>query len=198
MAAPVATTVSGAVGANDTKITLTSATGVARKGRVVVDDEWMRIEDISLSPTIGVVRGYEGTQAVAHGILAPAIYGALGDFNPLAAPQFKAILPEAATSYGVSGAIAVPNVDSVIYLTKATAGAYTLVGPNVDSQVEVTFISTTAAAHTITYTAGFYGNTTSSDVATFPATVGGTFKIRAQGGVWVPLSTVTSAGVTIG
>jgi hypothetical protein len=198
MATPVKTTVSSAVGANDTKVTLTSATGLAVKGRIIVDDEWMRVADVSLTPTIGVVRGYDGTQAVAHGVLAPVSYGNAGDFNPLAAPPFKAILPEASTSYGADGAIAVPNVDSVIYLCKATAGAYTLVGPNVDSQVEVTFISTTAAAHTITYTAGFYGNTTSSDVATFPATVGGTFKIRAQGGVWVPLSTVTTAGVTLG
>jgi hypothetical protein len=106
-------------------------------------------------------------------------------------------------SFGVDGAITgpsgsgVPTQNTIVYLTKATAGAYTLAAPAADQKNTIIFVSTTAAAHTITYTAGFYGNTTSSDVATFPATINGVFTIQAQKGTWAPVATADD-GVLIG
>ena len=80
-------------------------------------------------------------------------------------------------------------------LTSDGSGAYTLAAPLKDQINTITFISTTAAAHTITYTAGFYGNTTSSDVATAAATINSTLTIKAQGGTW---SIVGNTNFTIG
>ena len=91
--------------------------------------------------------------------------------------------------------------NTVVYLTKATAGAYTLakLHGESDQQNTIVFISTTAAAHTITYTAGFYGNTFSSDVATFPATINACFTIKAnQGTLGASVEYESTAGVTLG
>ncbi len=90
-----------------------------------------------------------------------------------------------------------PTSNTVVYLTKATAGAYTLAGPAKDQQNTVIFVSTTAAAHVITYTAGFFGNTTSSDTATFPATINGVFTMKAQNGTWAPVTAGTMTSVVV-
>lgn len=196
-----ATTLSGAKALNDTVISLTSATGIAKKMLALVDSEFMRVTDVSLSPVIQIVSGYNGTAAGPHGVLAPVIYGLPSDFVN-AGVLYPSIA--SAQSFGADGAITgpsgsgVPTANGIIYLTKATAGAYTLAGPAKDQQNTITFVSTTAAAHTITYTAGFYGNTTASDVATFPSTINGCFTIKAQNGTWAPVANVSSNGVTLG
>ncbi len=193
-----ATTLSGAKATNDIVIALTSATGAIPKMLALVDAEWMRITSNNLTPTLGVVPGYSGTPAGPHGILAPVVYGLTSDFVG------SGIVPGtivASLSFGVSGAITgpsgsgVPTSNTLVYLTKATAGAYTLAGPATDQINTITFISTTAAAHTITYTAGFRGDTTASDVATFAATINGVMVIKAQGGTW---AAVSLSGVTLG
>lgn len=195
-----ATTLASAKATNDVVIKLTSATGVLPKYLVLVDGEWMRVTSNLLTPTIGVVPGYNGTTAGPHGILAPVIYGPTQDFVSAGIPPNGV---PTSLSFGADGAITgpsgtgVPIANTLIWLTKATAGAYTLAAPAIDQQNTLTFVSTTAAAHTITYTAGFYGNTTSSDVATFPATINGMFTIRAQNGTWAPVATADD-GVLIG
>lgn len=192
------TTLSGAKPTNAVVISLTSATGVANKMLALVDGEWMRITSVNLSPTVGVVPGYTGTPAGPHGVLAPVAYGIPSDFVSAGIAPGTIV---SSLSFGVSGAITgpsgagVPVANTIVYLTKATAGAYTLAGPAADQQNTVTFISTTAAAHTVTYTAGFAGNTTSSDVATWAATINGTLTIKAQFGVW---AIVSLTGVTVG
>jgi hypothetical protein len=138
---------------------------------------------------VQVVPGYQGTTAGPHGVLAPVIYGIPADFGSVSGPETR--------SYGADGAIAVPVVDTVIYLTKGSAGAYTLAAPAAWQQNTVIFVSTSAYAHTITVAEGFYGNTTSSDIATFPATVNGTLTVKAQNGLWAPIATADD-GVTIG
>lgn len=197
------TTANGAITANATLVTLTAFTSQATnnfdKQVLVLDGEAMLITDISLTPTLQVVRGFtdpvsgKGTLAGPHNTLAPVVYGKTQDFTQ---GTGAAILP--VVSYGADGAITIPVVDQTIYINKGSAAALTLAGPANDSTVTVKVISLSAFAHTITYTAGFYGNTTSSDVATFPATVGGTFTFQAKNGVWVPMATVTTAGVTLG
>jgi hypothetical protein len=195
-----ATTLAGAKATNDVFISLTSATGILPKNLALVDTEWMRVTSNLLTPTIGVVPGYSGSPAGPHGILAPVIYGPTQDF--VAVGIFPgSIMPS--QSFGVDGAITgpsgtgVPTANTVIYLTKATAGAYTLAGPAKDQQNTVIFVSTTAAAHVITYTAGFFGNTTSSDTATFPATINGVFTMKAQNGTWAPVTAGTMTSVVV-
>lgn len=190
-----ATTLASAKATNDRVVVLTSGTGVEKKDLLLIDGEWMRVTDVSLSPTIQVVPGYAGSTAGPHGVLAPVIHGQPGEFP--AGPDGPSTL-----SFGADGAITVngnpPIVDTIIWLTKATAGAYTLAAPSsIAQQNTLTFVSTTAAAHTLTYTAGFYGNTTTSDVATWPATINAMFTIRAQNGTWAPVATADD-GVTIG
>ncbi len=195
-----ATTLAGAKATNDVVISLTSATGMLPKYLALVDAEWMRVTSNNLTPTIGVVPGYSGTPAGPHGVLAPVIYGPTQDFVS------SGIVPGgvvASLSFGADGAITgpsgagVPTSNTVVYLTKATAGAYTLAAPAKDQQNTVIFVSTTAAAHVITYTAGFFGNTTSSDTATFPATINGVFTMKAQNGTWAPVTAGTMTSVVV-
>lgn len=195
------TTLAAAKATNDIVVNLTSATGALPKMLALVDAEWMRVTSNLLTPVLGVVPGYEGTPAGPHGVLAPVIYGVASDFTSVGMVPGGIV---SSLSFGVDGAITgrlgagtVPVGNTVIYLTKATAGAYTLAAPAKDQQNTLVFVSTTAAAHTITYTAGFYGNTTSSDVATFPATINGMFTIKAQNGTWAPVANADD-GVTIG
>lgn len=189
-----ADTLASAKGTNDKVIKLTTGTGVAKKMLALVDGEWMRITDVSLAPTVGVVPGYNGSTAGPHGVLAPVIYGNPEDFSSTQGPTCM--------TFGADGAITgpagtgVPTVDTFIWLTKATAGAYTIAAPAIDQQNTLTFVSTTAAAHTLDFTPGFYGNSTTSDRASWPATINAMFTVRAQNGYWAPVATADD-GVTI-
>lgn len=187
-------------GASQIKLTaFTSPTtvGISQNTMALVDGEWMRITDATLSPTVTVTRGDSNppmsSNAVAHNALAPVVYGLTTDFT-----QGFNVAQAPVISYSVNGAITVPTVDQTIYLTKAGVAAMTLAAPANDQTNTVTVISLTANAHTITYTAGFYQNTTSSDVATFPSTSGASFVFKAKNGVWNAVGNVSSAGVTLG
>jgi hypothetical protein len=184
-----ATTLSGAKATNDVVIGLTSATGIASKMLALVDGEWMRITGVALSPTVGVVPGYYGTTAGPHGILAPVIFGNAIDFVSVGVTPGWVLT---SASFGVDGAITgpggtgtVPVSNTIVYLTKATAGAYTIALPAKDQQNSITFISTTAAAHVVTMT----GNPAANDVATFTAAIGSSFTIKGDNAAWAIVST---------
>ncbi len=182
-----ATTLSGSKAINDITITLTSATGAVPKMLALVDAEWMRITSNLLTPTLGVVPGYNGSTAGAHGILAPVIYGVPSDFVSQGVVPGSVITSQ---SYGVSGAVVGPNgtgvpvSNTLIYITKATAAAMTLAAAGLDQLNTLTFISTTAAAHTITMA----GNAAAHDVATFGANIGASVTFKASNGTWAPIA----------
>jgi hypothetical protein len=185
---------SGAKATNDTRIVLTSATGAANKMLALVDAEWMRITSVLYTPTLGVVPGYNGSTAGPHGILAPVIYGIPSDFVSVGIVPLSVIT---SLSFGLDGAItgpsgtgSVPTSNTVIYLTKATAGAYTLAAAAKDQQNTLTLISTTAAAHVVTMA----GNAGATDVATFAANIGSSITLKASNGVWVAIG---NGGVTV-
>ena len=168
------TSLNGAITASQRQVVLTAFTNpspgaMSADTMLLVDGEAMRVTDATYTPTLAVTRGDNvsgaATLGVAHNTLAPVIYGLTSDFA-----QGVAMAP--VWSYGVSGAITIPRANAVVYIDKASAAAMTLADPDKDQQNTVTFTSLTAAAHTITYTTGFYDNTTSSDVATFAATAG--------------------------
>lgn len=197
------TSLAGAVAQAATMVKLTaftnpSAGGIGPETWALVDGEYMKVTNALLTPTLQVTRGHNGTLGVAHNTLAPVVYGLTTDFANLAFQGSDSIKAAPVATYSVDGAFVVPFVDQTVYITKAGVLALTVNATvPADLSVTVKFISLTANAHTITYTAGFYGNTTSSDVATFAATVGASFTMQAKNGLWIPIATADD-GVTIG
>jgi hypothetical protein len=172
----------------------TAATGATVGGFAKVDDEYMVVTEIAGTRISVRSRGDQGTIAKPHGPLAPVQFGLQSDL-PNAAPGsvvFTENYPPV-VSIGLDGTIDTSQMmrDVTLLITKATAAALTLVGPNRNQDgLVLTIVSTTAAAHVITYTAGFAGNTTGSDIATFAATVNGVLQIMARGGTWAVVSAV--------
>jgi hypothetical protein len=194
------TTLAAAVALNDTVLNVTSATGFAAGNLIQVDSETM-VQTGAASGTIIPVRrgGQNGSAQRAHTILAPVVTGLPADFysGPAGWPTNPPIYKKEIVSYGVDSAITPPTVDTLIFVNKATAAALTLASPTgaTPDGTEVTIYSNTAAAHTVTYTPGFNGNTTSSDVATFAATIGNSITLIAARGLW---GVKAAAGVTLG
>lgn len=96
--------------------------------------------------------------------------------------------------YDTLGALTIqPGVQ---FIGSGGALAMTLAAPDkyMDGMVMVLQAST-AQTHTVTYTAGFYGTTTSSDVATYGGAIGDNFVVYASNGAWRIQSL---KGVTIG
>ena len=195
------TSLNGGITLNDTKVRLTAFTNpstgpIGAQTYLQVDGERMLVTDATLSPVLSVTRGAQGTLASAHNTLAPITYGLSSDFTQAVSTNGVAGVPF--YSYGVNDTnVTLPVVDCTIYLDKASAIGITINSPNKDQTNTIKFVSLTAAAHLITYTPGFYGNTTSSDVATFPSTVGAVFTIVARNGLWNAVATADD-GVLIG
>jgi hypothetical protein len=196
------TTLAAASGASDTTIRVTSATGFADKQFIRVDNEVMAQSGTpsTTSPTvIPVRRGLEGTMQSAHGILADVVTGLGTDF-PNPPPSQTSFVPTDAlrVTLGVDTTLATADflADTTYVITKATAAAITLGAPSkAQNGLRIGFRSNTAAAHTVTYTAGFNGDTTSSDIATFAAKVGASCTFEANAGAWgvIALANVTIA-----
>jgi hypothetical protein len=190
------TTLAAACGLNDTTIRVTSATGFADKQLIRIDAEIMAQAGTpsTTSPTvIPVRRGLEGTAQLAHGILANVATGLVTDFPVPPPGQVAALAPDGGRrTLGVDTTLNTadfPAGQTTYVITKATAAAITLGAPSkAQDGLRITFLSGTAAAHTVTYAAGFYGDTTASDVATFAAKVGASMTLEAQAGAWGPLA----------
>lgn len=191
------TSLAAASAANTDKFQVTSATGATVGGLIQVDGEYSFIATID-GTWIGVrQRGaYASGPVGAHNILAPVTFLLASDL-PDAPPATGTRDDVAQVSYGADGAIAVPTRNTRVILTKATAAAMTLADPtNLPDGIELDIQSATAAAHTVTLTAGAYGNTTGSDVMTFVAGIGPGFKLRSIKGKWGAVGgTGTAAGV---
>ncbi len=190
------TSLNGAVTLNATQVRLTAFTnpgtgGIGPRTYLVVDAEQMLVTDATLAPVLQVTRGANGTYATAHNTLAPVVYGLTTDFT-----QQVGTAAAPAYSYGADATITNPTVDATIYITKGSAAALTLTDPTADQANTVRIVSLTAYAHLITYATGFYDNTTTSDVATYPATAGATLTLVAKNGKWRVVATADD-GVTI-
>ncbi len=192
------TTISAAVSADALIIPVTSATGFAAGNFLRVDNEFMQVVSVSGTNIAVRSRGDFGSAAVAHNILAPATTGLTSDLPDFPVGQVAQVDPNGQTivAASVDGALSIPNQNTLVLVQKAGVCAMTLAGPTAAQDgLVLTILSATANAHTVTYTAGFYGDTTSSDVATFAAKVGASMTIQAQGGKWgvVSLANVTLA-----
>jgi hypothetical protein len=72
-----------------------------------------------------------------------------------------------------------------IFITKAGVCAMTIDNPPLlMNGATLKLVSTTANAHTLTYTAGFGGGTTSRDVATWGGAINDSLTLEAYNGVW--------------
>lgn len=92
-----------------------------------------------------------------------------------------------AMTYTAAGAITIQP--GTVFLNGTTL-AMTLADPTTSQNgMVMTIMATNASAHTVTYTAGFNGGTTSRDVATFGGAVGDNLVIQAVNGVWWVIST---------
>lgn len=218
------TTLSAAVNASDVYLAITStasgfpAVGVLGSKQLLrVDGEDMLIDVVPVAGRVKVLmRGYNGTVARSHDILAPVTtssdpsdFGNIpsGAVNPRP-PYVDDLLNigedltfTAAGTARVDGtSLPLPIKNTTYMVNKASAAAITLIsGVAAQAGVELTFISQTAQAHTVTYTPGFLGDTTSSDVATSSSKVGATFKIKCgMTGLWAPVNTGTGTGWTLG
>lgn len=193
------TTLSAACGANDVTISVTSATGFADRQLITVDNEVMVQVGAAVGTTIPVRRGgQQGTTQVAHVILAPVSTMLPGDMSLPRPAQAQNIQPAGPVQMAISvdGTLTLPAYDSFTQITKAGVCAITLATAptGVPDGIEHTIHSTTANAHTITYAAGFNGDTTSSDVATFNARIGNSITLVTSRGLY---GVKALAGVTI-
>jgi len=196
------TTLSAAVAMNDDSIKVTATTGFADGQVIRVDNEFMAQAGAAAGTVIKVRRGLDGTAQVAHGILADVVTGLMTDF-PAPPPGHPVQVPPTEIARATLGADTTLNTADLpkslwltYVITKATAAAITLGNPSkAQNGLKITFRSATAAAHVITYTAGIYGDTTSSDLLTFAAKVGASCTLEANGGLWgaIALANVTAA-----
>lgn len=168
---------------------------------VLIDGEYMLLDQVTASGVINVLqRGYNGTAAVAHDVLAPVITSSNpSDFVGVAVGAVDSRPPyvDDVVTVGQNGAIAVPIKDTTVLLTKATAlASTTLAAPGKDQDgLKLTITSTTAAAHVITATTLFGDSESGSPetTATFAAQIGSTMLLEAVNGLW---NVVSAVGVT--
>lgn len=82
------------------------------------------------------------------------------------------------------GAIAVPSVNTTYFITKAGVAAMTLVDPTATTHdgLRLTFVATTANAHTLDLVTGINGG--AADVGTFGGAAGDGVTIIAYQGAW--------------
>lgn len=198
------TTLAAAFTATELRFKATAATGATVDGLVKIDQEFMVISAISGVYIDVRARGALGTTAVAHNILAPVTFCLPADLPAPGAGVGTGLIdsPRDVVSYGVAGAIALPKRDTVVLLTKASSAAMTLADPaGVPDGTFLTIVGTNAsAAHTVTLTTG-YGGADTTDVFTFPATVGASVTLMAYKGLWaqigVSMSAADAANVTV-
>lgn len=162
------TTLSAACAVSDKKIVVAAATGFAVGVYVRVGDEDMKVTKgyVASSLTVPVLRGQNGTVAVAHASGAQATVGAATDWTQTGAPQTVASFPIAGRArvineYSADGAISLPpaGADALAVISGTAHTGMTLAVPSKDlNGCKLTILNLTAAAHVITVAGGIGGS----------------------------------------
>ncbi len=167
-----------------------------------VDAEYMLVVVVPASGYCKVAqRGYNGSKAIAHDILAPVTVGVASDFAAIPQGEDVNRPPDEWTvvNIGQDGALAVPTKNTVALITKATACLFTLAAPAKDQDGRMLQItSAVSAAHVLTATSLLDNGLSGSPwtTATWGAlSVGGTITLMAMNGVWAV--TAAANGVTL-
>ena len=186
MAATV-TTLAAAISADIQSIRVTSATGAVVGDVVKVDNEYMEVLDINGTTITVARRGEVGGAVVAHGVLAPVVFGEWSDFPT---PGQTDQLPEPDDSnflnIGADGIITVPNRNTTYVITKGSALASTTLAdpPAGATGLELTFIGLTDFAHVITTVNAHDGTTGAHTTLTSAAFAGSTLVLVAVNAKW--------------
>ena len=200
------TTFSAAVAVNDKSVNVASATGLAAGVYIRAGFEMMQVtKDYTSGTTVGVLRGQDGTQQLAH---TSGEFVSVGLATDFAVP-------------GIGGpAVTYPNIPSSDYRTYALAGAITLpsAGRNMVAELIGTgvlamtvaaptkelagcrlFIAGNGkAAHTVTFATGLGAVGATADVATFKADQQQGIEVIACGLAWIPSANVAGAATIAG
>lgn len=161
MAALTTTTLSGAIGADDTLIKVASGTSFGKGKYLRIDDEFLvqtADADSASTTLIPVMRGCNGSVAKAHVTTANVVMGPGSDFTgdsvttslgyPLAGRQRRVV------NYDATGAIALPSpgTDVVAVLIGTSALAMTVAAPSKDMDgCKLTIFGNAKSASTITF-----------------------------------------------
>ncbi len=191
-----ATTLAADLSATSLTATLTSTSSgfpavgtMGSRQLMLIDSEWMMINYIPVANTVKILqRGYNGSAAVAHDILANVLTSsAASDFPavPVGAVSDRPPYIDDIVTVGENGTIAAPNKNTTYMLNKATALATTVLASPTTAQngIRATFTSQTAAAHVITAVMED-GTTGGSTTATFTAFKGASMILEAANGIW--------------
>jgi len=157
-------------------------------------------------PVTGVIkiaqRGYNGTAAAAHDVLAkvevglPSDYAAPSPGNSVNLPPYlpnQITLGESIT-YTAADVAAWGNQPQIFAMTKASALAIVLPAPSkAQDGLVLQFTNLTAVAHVITATSLLADGVTGGPhtTATFAAFVGASLTLMAQNGLWNVIGAVT-------
>jgi hypothetical protein len=170
---------------------------------MLVDSEYMLVTLIPVAGTAKVaMRGYNGSIAAAHDILAPVVTSATAsDFGAIAQGEVVNRPPDVwdQVTLGQDGALAVPSKNTNVLITKATACLFTLAAPSKDQDgLKVNITSAVSAAHVLTATTLLDNGLSGSPwtTATWGAlSIGGTLQLMAMNGVWAVIAAAN--GVTL-
>lgn len=200
------TSLSAAITAGQTKqIPVTStaagfpAVGVLGTRQLIqVDGEYMLLDQVLASGVINVLmRGYNGTTAVAHDALAPLNTSANAqDFGnvPVGAVDDRPPYVDDVVSVGQNGVIPVPVKNTTVLLTKGSALATTTLGAPSKAKdgIRLTITSETAFAHVITATSLIADGVSGSphSTLTFGAFIGASIVLESANGLWNVVSQV--------
>ncbi len=167
-----------------------------------IDNEKMLVVGVPMAGVVDVaMRGYDNSVAAPHGIRAVVLTSpTFADFQGAAPGELTspAVFEDDLVSLGADGTVFPPLKNTQYMITKASACAITIDPTAVPDAVgtKMTFISTTAFPHTVTYAPGFSGTTTASDVATFAGNIGDTLSAEILAGGLIAVQAVNN--VTIG
>jgi len=168
------TTLSTAKAANDLTITLASAAGVKRGMLALIGAERLRITRVDQTPTIGVVPGADGTQALAHLARTPVAFGLPSEFTGTRYVNSSLSLTGPLLVFddiGTSGK-GLPAIRAAVHLVGQTAAvpAITTYTPLVDTTLNsmVSILITTTAAENFTIFVSYTDTGGTARVATLP------------------------------
>lgn len=208
------TTLSAAVGINDTTVLLASLTGLSAGNLIGIDGEILKVLSVPSAATVPVpvLRGQEGSAQATHQLSAQVKIGATasnltpGDWTQAApgAPSLAVLpgaFPREIRSYSAAGAITLPRIgaDMVAIINGAVALAMTLANPSTAQDgSRLTVCGNGKAAHTLTYSAGLGNVGGTADVITFKADQSQSVDLIACGGFWTNTNIVGGAATVAG
>lgn len=192
----VTTTLNGAVGASQTFVVLTSATGLAAGMLILADDEVMKVtKDYVSGTTANVLRGQNGSVQKAHVTGAFATYGVPGDFGDPApgahGPAHSPIMSFYTASVTATSTLTLPPPKSIAFIGLNGTSAITLTIPVPTGDMDGTIMFLLAngvAQHVLTFTSGLSGVGTGYTTVTGASAAKQSIMVVAYGGYWNAIS----------